>query len=125
MIVGVGIDLVEIARIAAAGERLGTRFYRRLLRPAEEAYCTSHRHPAPHVAARFAVKEAVSKAFGTGIGARLGWHDIEVIRGAAGEPSVVLSGAGETLARERGVARIHVSLTHTATHAAAVVVLER
>src|SRR2546426_11702404 len=97
MILGVGIDIIEVARVRASHERFGERFVRRTLHPAEIAYCLSHKNPAPFIAARFAAKEAISKAFGTGIGAQLGWHDMEVGRRDSGEPFVILHGAGETL----------------------------
>jgi len=124
MILGTGLDLIEIDRIAEAHHRFGERFLRRILRPEEMAYCLSYTRPAPYVAARFAAKEAVSKAFGTGIGAELGWHDIEIARRASGEPLVVLHGAGARLLATRGGQRLHLSLTHTATFAAAVAILE-
>lgn len=124
MILGTGIDLIEVERIAASYARFGERFLARLLRPAEIAYCLSHTRPAPHLAARFAAKEAVSKAFGTGIGTELGWQDIEVARRASGEPQVVLHDQGLALLAARGGRVVHLSLTHTATHAAAVAVLE-
>lgn len=125
MILGIGIDLIEVERVVASIERFGDRFVGRILLPAEVAYCRSHARPGPHVAARFAAKEAVSKAFGTGIGAALGWHDIEIERRATGEPVVVLHGKGRDLMAQRGGARLLVSLTHTQGHAAAVAVLEQ
>lgn len=124
MILGTGIDLIEVARIAASYERFGERFLARLLRPAEIAYCLTHAQPAPHLAARFAAKEAVAKAFGTGLGAELGWQDIEVVRRASGEPRVLLHDKGAALLAARGGRVVHLSLTHTAQHAAAVAVLE-
>lgn len=124
MILGTGIDLVEVTRIESSHERFGERFLRRLLRPEEIAYCLSLTRPGPHLAARFAAKEAVSKAFGTGIGAELGWLDIEIVRSPSGKPAVVLHGAGLDLLQRRGGKRIHLSLTHTAVHAAAVAILE-
>ena len=78
MILGVGIDIIEVARVQASYEKFGDRFTNRILHPNEVKYCLSHRVPAPFLAARFAAKEAISKAFGTGIGAQLGWHDMEV-----------------------------------------------
>ena len=125
MILGTGIDIIEVARIKASHERFGERFLQRILRPSEIAYCLSHKEPAPFLAARFAAKEAVSKAFGTGIGAQLGWQDIEVARKPTGEPFVILHEGGLQLLRERGARIVHLSLTHTASHAAAVAVLER
>ena len=124
MILGTGIDLVEVERIASSFARFGERFARRFLRPEELGYCLSHKDPAKHIAARFAAKEAVSKAFGTGIGPALGWHDIEVVRKPSGEPCIVMHGAGEKLLAQHGAKRLHLSLTHTAAHAAAVAILE-
>src|SRR5207247_127774 len=96
----------------------------RILHPAEIAYCLSHKDPAPFLAARFAAKEAISKAFGTGIGAQLGWHDLEVRRKDSGEPFVVLHGGGEKLLAARRARAVLISLSHTQTYAAAVAVLE-
>lgn len=124
MILGMGMDLVEVARIEESFDRFGERFLERILRPGEIAYCLSMARPGPHLAARFAAKEAVSKAFGTGIGTKLGWHDIEICRRESGEPHVVLHDAGDSLLRERGGRVVHLSLTHTATVAAAVAILE-
>ena len=124
MILGTGIDIIEVARIKASHERFGERFLQRILRPAEIAYCLSHKESAPFLAARFAAKEAISKAFGTGIGANLGWRDMEVARKPTGEPFVILHDGGLTLLRERGARIVHLSLSHTASHAAAVAVLE-
>jgi holo-[acyl-carrier protein] synthase len=119
-----GIDLIEVARIAASYEKFGDRFVNRILLPAEIAYCLSHRQPAPFLAARFAAKEAISKAFGTGIGAVLGWQDMEICRKDSGEPFVVLHGKGNELFAARGAKKIHISLTHTENYAAATAILE-
>src|SRR5215471_2903750 len=100
MILGVGIDIIEVARIQASHEKFGERFLKRILHPNEIAYCLSHKAPAPHLAARFAAKEAISKAFGTGIGAQLGWQDMEIGRKASGEPFVILHEAGHKLLAE-------------------------
>jgi holo-[acyl-carrier protein] synthase len=124
MILGTGIDIIEVARIAASHEKFGERFLTRVLRPAEIAYCLSHKQPAPFLAARFAAKEAVSKAFGTGIGAQLGWQDIEVDRKESGEPFVILHEKGLRLFEQRGAKLCHLTLSHTATYAAAMAVLE-
>ena len=124
MILGTGIDLIEVARIASSFEKFGERFVNRILLPDEIAYCLSHKNPAPFLAARFATKEAVAKAFGTGIGAQLGWQDIEIRRKESGEPFVVLHGKGAELFAARGAGRLHISLTHTANHAAATAILE-
>jgi len=74
MILGTGTDIIEVERIASSFEKFGERFLNRILLPDEIAYCLSHRAPAPFFAVRFSAKEAVSKAFGTGIGAALGWQ---------------------------------------------------
>ena len=124
MILGTGIDIIEVARIAASFERFGDRFVNRILLPDEIAYCLSHQAPGPFLAARFAAKEAISKAFGTGIGAALGWQDMEIRRKESGEPFVVLHGKGEQLFASRGAKRLLVSLSHTANHAAATAILE-
>lgn len=124
MILGVGIDLVEVGRIRDSLGRLGERFARRFLLPSEYDYCFSHADPALHVAARFAAKEAVSKAFGTGIGAEIGWLDIEVVRSEGGATTVKLHGSGQVLLARRSARCVHLNLTHTGQHAAAVAVLE-
>lgn len=124
MVLGIGIDIIEVARIKASHEKFGERLLKRILRPEEIAYCFSHRQPAPFLAARFAAKEAISKAFGTGIGAQLGWQDMEVCRKESGEPYVVLHGAGGELLARRSGQRVHLSLSHTAVYAAAMAVLE-
>ena len=125
MILGTGIDIIEVERIKASYERFGERFLQRILRPAEIAYCLSHKEPAPFLAARFAAKEAISKAFGTGIGAQLGWQDMEVFRKPSGEPYVVLHDGGLRLLQERGARLVHLSLSHTANHATAMAILEQ
>ena len=124
MILGTGIDLIEVARIASSYEKFGDRFVNRILLPDEIAYCLSHKNPAPFLAVRFAAKEAVSKAFGTGIGAQLGWQDMEIRRQESGEPFVVLHGKGAALLVARGAQRVHVSLSHTEHYAAATAILE-
>ena len=124
MILGTGIDLIEVARIAASFEKFGERFVNRVLVADEVAYCLAHKNPAPFLAARFAAKEAVSKAFGIGIGAQLGWQDIEIRRKESGEPFVVLHGKGAELFAARGAQRLHLSLTHTENYAAASAILE-
>ena len=124
MILGTGIDLIEVARIASSFERFGERFVNRVLLPDETAYCLSHKNPAPFLAARFAAKEAISKAFGTGIGAQLGWQDIEIRRKESGEPFVVLHGKGKELFESRKAKQLLVSISHTEHYAAVTAVLE-
>jgi holo-[acyl-carrier protein] synthase len=124
MILGTGIDIIEVGRIASSYEKFGERFVNRILHADEIAYCLSHKNPAPFLAARFAAKEAISKAFGTGIGAALGWQDMEIRRKESGEPFVVLHDKGEKLFASRGAKRLLISLSHTATYAAATAILE-
>ena len=124
MILGNGIDIIEVTRIASAFEKFGEKFVNRILLPDEIAYCLSHRNPAPFLAVRFAAKEAISKAFGTGIGAALGWQDMEIRRKESGEPFVVLHGKGQELFEARGAKRLHVSLSHTENYATATAILE-
>ena len=124
MILGIGVDIIEVTRIQSAFEKFGERFAKRILHDAEIEYCLSHRVPGPFLAARFAAKEAISKAFGTGIGAQLGWQDMEIRRKESGEPYVILHGRGTELLRARGARTVHITLSHTQQHAVAVAVLE-
>jgi holo-[acyl-carrier protein] synthase len=124
MILGTGIDIIEVARIAASYEKFGERFINRILRPAEITYALSHKRPAPFLAVRFAAKEAVSKAFGTGIGQELTWQDMEVARKESGEPYLILHDGGARLLQERGGRRVHLTLSHTENYAVAMAILE-
>src|SRR2546423_14331248 len=125
MILGIGIDIIEVARSQGSYERFGERFLNRILHPNEISYCLSHKAPGPFLAARFAAKEAISKAFGTGIGAQLGWQDMEVGRKESGEPFVILHEAGQKLMQSRGARAVLISLSHTQAHASAVAILEK
>lgn len=118
-IVGTGIDIVESARLAESIRRHGERFLGRIFTEGERHYCSAMKKPEIFYAARFAAKEAVSKAFGTGIGAQLGWLDIDVRRKASGEPFVVLSGEGAVTARRLGITEIRLSLSHSDHYAVA------
>jgi len=124
MILGTGIDIIEVSRIRLSYEKFGERFLKRILRPDEIAYCLSHRFPAPFLAARFAAKEAISKAFGTGIGKHLGWQDLEVGRKPSGEPFVILHDGGKELFERRGGVKVHLTLSHTEQYATAMAILE-
>ena len=124
--IGVGVDLVEVSRVAAIIADKGARVFERLLTPDERAYCESRPDPATHVAVRLAAKEAVYKALqGTPAARGIGWREIEVTRGADGRPDVRLAGSAARRARELGVRQVLLSLSHTHQAAGAVVVLER
>ena len=118
-IVGIGIDVIEVERIDEAVEEFGDRFLERIFTEGEREYCGRQKRPAIHNAARWAAKEAVSKAFGTGIGAELGWTDIEIVRRKSGEPELVLHGRAKEFAGEIGVREVKISLTHAKHYAAA------
>lgn len=123
-IVSLGLDLVQIERVREITERRGERFLDRVFTAGERAYCDRRKRPAVHYAGRFAVKEAVMKVLGTGWTRGVRWNDIEVRRAAGGAPEVVLHGASAEIARRRGIARIHVTITHDGGMAAAVAVAE-
>lgn len=125
MVTGIGLDLVEVERIRAFHERHGGRGIRRLFTAGEVDYCTGLADPAPSLAARFAAKEAFFKAVGTGFGAGGGWLEVEVERDGRGAPSLVIHGRALRTLEQAGARVSHLSLTHTARTAAAVVVLER
>ncbi len=124
MIVGSGIDLVEIARIQQSLDRFGQRFLDRIFTPAEQAYCLRKRMAAESLAARFAAKEAGAKALGTGISHGVHWLEIEVVREPSGRPTVQFHGRAAHIAVRLGVAHAALSITHTAALAMASVVLE-
>lgn len=125
MIMGTGVDLVSVPRIAAFLERWGEVGMRRLFAPGELAYCESLASPFPSLAARFAAKEAFFKALGTGYGRGGRWVDVEVQRDPLGKPGLRLHGRAARLADEAGVERVHLSLSHTDQHAIAYVILEK
>ena len=121
-VLAVGLDLVDVVRIRTLLERHGERFEQRTFTQNECAYCQGNADPAIHYAARFAAKEAVAKALGTGFTEGVTWADIEVTRSPAGVPAVQLHGAAAAKAEALGIRRWMLSLTHTATSAAASVV---
>ncbi len=118
-LVGIGIDLVDVVRftaVLARRPRLGAR----LFTPAERAYAGGLARPAPNLAGRFAVKEALMKALGVGLGA-FDWGDVEVLRAPGGRPEMTVSGRAAALASSLGVRAWHLSITHTDSVASAVV----
>jgi holo-[acyl-carrier protein] synthase len=124
MIVGSGVDMIEIARIADALARYGDRFCQRIYLPGEIRYCRSKKNGAESFAARFAAKEAAAKALGTGIQHGVAWRDIEVVRAPSGRPTLLFHGRAAVVAGKLGVRNAVISLTHSRTQALAQVVLE-
>jgi holo-[acyl-carrier protein] synthase len=124
MIVGIGVDLVSLPRFAELMERRGDAAVRRFYTPAEAERCRQSKSALESFAARFAAKEAFFKALGTGWGLGGRWTEVEVVSAPTGAPSLALSGRAAEAAAERGVTRIHLSMTHTHDTAAAFVVLE-
>ena len=123
-VLGIGVDLVECARVERSLQRFGEKFLHRVFTDGEIAYSMSMKFPARHLAARFAAKEAVSKAFGTGIGKAMGWRNIDVQKKPSGEPFLVFSGPAQELATQRAVTAAFVTLSHTEHHAIACIVLD-
>ena len=125
MIYGIGVDLVEIERMAQAITRTGQRLIERLYTAAEQAYCCQQYPPYACYAARFAAKEAFLKALGTGLRQHMRWRDIEVYRDGLGKPSLRLYGYLQERCITEGIQHIHLSLAHSATYAIAQVILEK
>jgi len=114
-----GIDLVECGRLAGIIERHGERFLRRVFTSGELAYCRGRKRQIEHLAGRFAAKEAVLKALGTGWRGGIAWTDVEVVSAPSGQPRIVLSGRCREIAEALGLSGILVSISHTAAHAIA------
>lgn len=123
-ILGVGLDLVRIERMQSFLERRGERARERLFTAGEQAYCEARKTSAQSYAGRFAVKEAVMKVLGTGWSRGVRWVDIEVVRPRGAAPTVALHGETARLAAAKGIATIHVAITHDAGISAAVAVAE-
>lgn len=124
MIVGIGIDIAEVPRIAASIERFGARFLERIFTEGERRYCDSKANRVERYAARFAAKEAAMKALGTGWNHGVRWRDCEVTRQPGGRPTMAFHGRAREFAAKLGVRNIALSLTHTAEQAMAQVILE-
>ncbi|MGB7438418.1 MAG: holo-ACP synthase [Candidatus Acidiferrum sp.] len=124
MIVGIGIDVAEVKRIAAVIESQKERFLRRVYTLDEVAYCEQFKNRYERYAGRFAVKEAAMKALGTGWSRGVRWVDLEVVRQRGGRPTLVLKGQAKKIAESLGVKSIAISITHTAEQALAQVIFE-
>ena len=121
-IIGIGLDATDLPRVAEVLARYGDRFLRRVFTDGEIAYCTRRRDPVPHLAGRFAVKEAAMKALGTGHSRGVLWKDIEVVR-AGGPPQLRLHGGAARRAEGMNVRKTLVTITHAQTVALAQVML--
>ena len=124
MIVGTGIDIAEVDRVAASIERFGTRFLERVFTAAEIRYCESKANKAERYAGRFAAKEAAMKAIGTGWSRGVRWQDVEVTRAPGGRPTITFHGNAEEFFLKLGAVHAHLSITHTKQSAMAQVILE-
>ena len=124
-IVGIGLDLVKIERIRTLADRWQERFLARLYTEAERRYCFDRASPYASLAGRFAAKEAVLKAIGTGWSAGISWQDIQVLNDGRGKPVAHVQGRAGALLQEAGVTDIHISLSHDADYAIAQVVLTK
>lgn len=124
-VIGLGTDLVEVARIKGVLDRQGDRFLQRVFTPEEREYCLRMKYSHKHFAARFAAKEAISKAFTTGIGAEFGWKSASIHHGSRKQPLVRLDETGMQLLRRVGGTRVVVTLSHTDSDALAVAAILR
>lgn len=124
MIVGTGIDIAEVPRIRQSIERFGDRFLQRIFTAGEIRYCDSKANRFERYAARFAAKEAAMKALGTGWNHGVRWRDCEVVRMPGGRPTIAFHGKAGEFAAKLGTKNTALSITHTAEHAFAQVILE-
>ena len=125
MIFGTGIDIIEVDRIKNSIQKYSDRFKKKIFTQKEIDYCHSQADPAKHFAARFTVKEAVLKCFGTGLTGGILWKDIEVGKLNSGQPVLNLHGNGKKLFNQLNLKHIHVSITHDKTYAAAQAIAEK
>jgi holo-[acyl-carrier protein] synthase len=124
-IVAIGLDLARIDRLEKVHARHGDRLLERLFTDGERAYCDRRASRMASYAGRFAVKEAVMKALGTGWSSGVTWKDIEVVRKSGSAPELALHGRTASIAREKGISKIHITITHDGGIAAAVAIAER
>ncbi len=124
MILGTGIDIMEVPRMEASIQRFGQHFLKRVFTEAEIAYCDSKLNRFERYAARFAAKEAALKAIGTGWRGGISWRDVEVQRAKGGKPLLVYSGKAGEVAARLGVRRTWLSMSHTEAYAVAQVIVE-
>jgi holo-[acyl-carrier protein] synthase len=125
MIIGTGVDIVEIDRIKHLLDRFGNRFRKRTFSDVENQYCSTQAIPEQHYAARFAAKEAFVKAIGTGFTQKISWKNIGVVNESNGKPTLVVTGPALEIMNKLGATASYISLSHSKSHAVAVVVLEK
>ena len=125
MIVGTGIDIIEVDRIKISIQKYSDRFKKKIFTQKEIDYCDSQAEPAKHFAARFSVKEAVLKCFGTGMSGGILWKDIEVDKLESGQPILNLYGKGEKIFDQLNLKQIHISITHDKSYAVAHLIAEK
>jgi holo-[acyl-carrier protein] synthase len=121
MVRGIGVDIIEIDRIRGSIERTGRQFLEKIYTPAEVDYCDAKAYRYQHYAARFAAKEALSKAIATGWAGEFRWRNVEITNDPSGKPGIALHGS---LREHLGSARIHLSMSHSESHVVAMVVIE-
>ncbi len=124
MIVGMGIDIIELQRIQQGIDKYQSRFTKKLFTDAEIAYCQKYKSPIEHFAGKFAVKEAFMKAIGAGLGQKIYFKDIEVLNHPSGKPYILPQGTATTLLNLLNVTHTHISISHTKALAVGMVVLE-
>lgn len=124
MILGTGLDIVEIKRIKNSIDRFSGKFEERIFTTDEIAYCRARSNPFPHFAGRFAAKEAVMKSLGTGMAEGIRWKDMEVLNLESGKPELKLTGKGKDLAESLNIKCIHISISHDKNYAVAHAVAE-
>ena len=125
MIFGTGLDIIEVDRIKNSIEKFSPKFEQRVFTSSEISYCKSQGDPAKHFAARFAVKEAVSKCLGTGITGDLGFQDMEITNKDNGQPVLKMIGKGKELFQKLKLKSIHISISHDRTYAIAHAIAEQ
>jgi holo-[acyl-carrier protein] synthase len=125
MIVGTGIDIIEVDRIKNSIQKYSDRFKKKIFTQKEIDYCDSQAEPAKHFAARFSVKEAVLKCFGTGMSGGILWKDIEVDKLESGQPILNPYGKGEKIFDQLNLKHIHISITHDKSYAVAHAIAEK
>jgi len=124
VIFGIGVDVVQISRIDSLLKRWGDRFLRRIFTKREIQYCLLRKDPSPHLAVRFAAKEAFLKALGVGYSKGVRWKEIEVMRNSSGRPEIQLHNHTRTLCRRHGITRTHLSMSHDGAYGFVQVILE-